>query len=518
MKLAEKMRLWKMLALAAALALALCACGGGDDDSASASLSAPQSASEAPDSSGVSGASASPDASASADASASPDASASADASASPDASALADASAGEESDASSVGGEAASEPEAPSAASTAEIAPGTFYCYNENRYPAQRAPFVELAAGGAMRCYINTGDSMVTAEGSYAQAGAALSLQVDSLDSTELFRGSGEKTLPFTVLDADNLMFGGEALGLVFQGSVFTREGAQPYAGSLPAPPAASAPPRAASAATPAAQDSSAPPPLPESAPEAEDTLAVSVPLEAEPDSGMDEPPVSGAEEDNDPRVPVAFPWLLVGMVGLGSAVAGAALVVLFTRLRAGRRTAAGENGENAPQKELSPKKSAQLEKKRAQLEKKHGKKVAAVAKKKEQRATLAAKKAEKANRMAEKAAAEAAKAAEVMNGAGDTSKAVQSDEAEERPKKKGLFTRLGRKAKAKPAEAAGGGDAEGEGAEGEDAPPEETEKPRKAKRAKKEKATKEKKPGPFARRGKKAGDADAEPQPEEL
>lgn len=214
---------WICLLLAGILALSLAACGGDDEDASASGSSEPVS-----DASGGEG-----DASDSGQA-----ASDSADASAEPEDASGSQADGGESgaSGADASGAEVGGDSAAPVAVAPARMNPGLYYNENEELYPFERAPYLELREDGTGVFRANTGfGELAEASGSWAMSGGSVVLTVEQLEAEESFYDDTQGQLVFSVLDDDNLMYAGGTYGLTHSGDVMTLEGAEVYTGPLP-------------------------------------------------------------------------------------------------------------------------------------------------------------------------------------------------------------------------------------------------------------------------------------------
>lgn len=209
------------LLLAAALVFGLAACGGGDDSSGIL-----------PDVSG-SGVSASQAGEEGGEAAASSEGAASGEEAASGEAAASGEtAASGGEAVSGSGAGSAALE-----AAPPAEVSLGVYYCYDEARYPEDRAPYLELKENGEAVFRVHSGMELGLATGSYSVSGTTLSMVIDSLEIEDDFWNDDFAGLQFQVMDENNLKYAGDTYGLTLQGNLFTLEGAPVYAAPAPAP-----------------------------------------------------------------------------------------------------------------------------------------------------------------------------------------------------------------------------------------------------------------------------------------
>lgn len=130
----------------------------------------------------------------------------------------------------------------APEVPQGAPVELGRFYHYDDERYPPERAPYLELLEGGKAIFMVNSGMGLGTAEGSYEVSGDLLTVNIDSLDIEEIFWGSNLSGIKFSVINSENLQYSGEAYGLTKAGNVFTLEGAQ-IVEVQPPPPVSSVP-----------------------------------------------------------------------------------------------------------------------------------------------------------------------------------------------------------------------------------------------------------------------------------
>ncbi len=120
----------------------------------------------------------------------------------------------------------AATVPAATAAAAPADPA-GSYASYDEERYPDDRAPTLELSSGGGFVFQFNLGDGrLAVMTGTYVNSGGTLQLEVLYSDSTD-FLGEDVTSFAFTQDGATSLIYQGEPLGMSRSGDVFTKEGA---------------------------------------------------------------------------------------------------------------------------------------------------------------------------------------------------------------------------------------------------------------------------------------------------
>ncbi len=143
-----------------------------------------------------------------------------------------------ENSEAAAVASEAAST-ETQAATSTATSAPvsnpaGSYVAYDEERYPDERAPTLELSEGGGFVFHINLGDGrLAVMTGTYVNNAGNLQLEVLYSDSTD-FLGEDVSTLAFTQEGNTGLSYAGEPLGMSRAGDIFVSTGAAGNSGAL--------------------------------------------------------------------------------------------------------------------------------------------------------------------------------------------------------------------------------------------------------------------------------------------
>lgn len=117
------------------------------------------------------------------------------------------------------------------------ELLKGAPYtCFDEARYPANRAPYL-VFTDTSFTFTFNTGEVIIgNMTGSWTLSGNTLTLTVEGRDCSD-FRGENISELTFTVQDTYNLVYSGEYIGLTHDGDVFQAEGApEPGSGAEPA------------------------------------------------------------------------------------------------------------------------------------------------------------------------------------------------------------------------------------------------------------------------------------------
>lgn len=116
----------------------------------------------------------------------------------------------------------------------------GSFINLDENRYPNERAPLLELNTDGTFSLRLNIGDGLAAITGTYQRLGTALTLTILQQDTHD-YLGADITTLTFSALSEDHLSYTGEPLGMARAKDQFTRDGIPPM--SEPEPVVASAP-----------------------------------------------------------------------------------------------------------------------------------------------------------------------------------------------------------------------------------------------------------------------------------
>ncbi len=128
----------------------------------------------------------------------------------------------------------AASEVQAAAPEAAASNPAGTYVAYDEERYPDDRAPTLELSEGGGFVFRTNLGDGrLAVMTGTYVNNGGTLAMEVLYSDSTD-FLGDDVMALSFTQEGTTELNYAGEPLGMTRAGDIFTSTATAGNTGAL--------------------------------------------------------------------------------------------------------------------------------------------------------------------------------------------------------------------------------------------------------------------------------------------